>query len=176
MKSMKLEVSASIFLKDDFTPLRLKKVLNFKNNEQQLVENGVNFDLLFVLTTNYKINQDLEQINRNSLYMCGIEKWDKLSIWYSKSDYEQLLELNQKSIHNQSQLAPSMKEVSRLKRLEEIKEKEIMQISQAIQSDLKMRMCMTQDTDEMTATTTDETYEKSEESDPSPMENLLFST
>ena len=76
---------------------------------------------------------------------------------------------------NQSKLDSAIKDVIRLKRQEEMKEKEIKYLSQALQSDQKLRLGFIHDIDQMTATT-DETCEYSEENYQSPLKNLVIRT
>jgi len=65
-----------------------------------LVEDGTQLSpgLLYILYKEYQIFQDLSQINNNTEYCCGIEKWDMVSISYNESDYDKLVDMTRHSI------------------------------------------------------------------------------
>ena len=52
------------------------------------------------MSTTYKIESDLKQINANSNYCCGVEKWDTINICYGLSDFQHILN---NGIENKSQ-------------------------------------------------------------------------
>ena len=53
---MRREIAVSIFLKDDFMPVKLPRIINEKN---QTINREL-FSYLYVMKTNYEIVQDIE--------------------------------------------------------------------------------------------------------------------
>lgn len=145
LKAMDFKVVASIFIKDHTVPMGLKTVQDYQNITMSDHGPQLKPGLLYILYKDYQILQDLSQINNNTEYCCGIEKWDKVTVTYKYSDYDKLMDMTRPSIIQTKQplspkvqkakLDPVIRENERLKKIQKIKDNQLNELKKKVKLD-----------------------------------------